>query len=111
VYIIDGLNGVEACYYYAGVIGINAAGITLRRLWMMACGRIRQQRIAMTEQAYLVWAMGDIDIESYTFFGQLTLTGVGGQMQVSPDMQAKIDAEVEKTRRENPELPQWDGGI
>lgn len=105
VTVIDGLDGVEACYHFAGVIGVRPHGLTLRQLWRMASGRIRQNRFEMFELSSLVWGLSDIDLLQYLYFGRLEETGAGGPSQVPPDIQSMVDAEVEKIRAENPDLP------
>ncbi len=103
------MGGIEAAYSFAGVVGIKPHGMTLDQLWRMACGRIRQRRFEMVEQAMLVWIADDIDLEIYQLFGVMEATGKGGPVQVKPELQAKIDAEIERQRREDPTLPTFGG--
>jgi hypothetical protein len=105
VFIIDGMDGVEAGYHFAGVVGISPRRMTLRQLWMMAEGAIRNRRREVLELASLVWSLGSIDWESYLHFGHMTETGSGGPVQLTPEMHARVEAEVERIRRENPGLP------
>ena len=100
------MDGIEAAYHFAGVLGMSPTGHTLRQLWRMTCGRLKQKRNEIVELAVMVWAMGDYDIESYLAFGSLDETGRGKALKLDPELQSKVDAEVERIRRENPGLPQ-----
>lgn len=99
------MDGIEAAYHFAGVLGMSPAGQTLRSLWRMACGRLKQKRNETVELAVMVWAMGDYDIESYLAFGSLDETGRGKPVKLEPELEARVDAEVEKIRRESEGLP------
>jgi len=101
------MNAIQAGYHFAGVLGINPKGQTLNRLWRMANGRIENRRREILELAQIVWSLGSLDYESYLFHGIMKDTGAGGPVLVSPEMQARIDEEAEKLRRENPHLPQF----
>jgi len=72
---------------------------------MMANGKISAGRRQNLELANLVWGLSDIDWECYLLFGEMSATGKGGPVQVRPELQEKIDAEIERIRRENPGLP------
>lgn len=103
------MDGVDACYHFAGIVGVHPRALTLRRLWQMTEGRNRQQRSDMLEQASLVWAGGDVDLELYLFCGLWIDSNVGRPMKYSPEMEARIEQEVAKIRSENPDLPQLKG--
>lgn len=103
--VIDGLDGVDACWHFAGIIGIRPERLTLRRLWQMVEGRARQQRAEMVELASLVWGAGDIDLELYILRGQWSETGRGGPPILDPELQAKVDARIEEMRAADPSLP------
>lgn len=105
VYIIDGMDAIEAGYAFAGIVGISPKKWTLRQLWMMAEGATKSRRRDNLDTANLVWSLGSIDWGDYLHYGQLSETGSGGPVQVSPEMQDKIDAEVQRIRKENPGLP------
>jgi hypothetical protein len=103
--MIDGMDGIRAGYHFAGTCGVTPRGWTLRQLWMMANGRkfaIRQQNL---EIASLVWGLSDIDWESYLLFGEMSPTGRGGPVELSPETRQKVEEEIERIRRENPGLP------
>lgn len=104
--MIDGMEAIEACYYFAGIIGVPPARLSLRDLWRLACGRLRQSRSEIIELSAMVWAMADYDIEAYLAFGSLDETGRGKAVKLDPELQSRVDEEIEKIRRENPGLPQ-----
>lgn len=99
------MDGIEAGYHFAGICGVSPKGSTLRQLWMMANGKVSAGRRQNLELANLVWGLSDIDWEDYLLYGQMSATGKGGPVQVTPEQQARIDEEVAKIRRENPGLP------
>ena len=105
MFIIDGMDGIEAGFHFAGIVGISPRRHTLRQLWRMAEGVIKNGRRQALELATMVWSIGSIDAADYLHYGIVTETGRGGPVQLEPDLQAKVEAEVEKTRRENPGLP------
>lgn len=105
MFIIDGMDGIEAGYHFAGVVGLNPRGFTLNQLWQMACGAIKNRRRELLDLASLVWSLGSIDLEDYIHFGHMTETGNGGPVRLDPDLQARVDQEAERIRRENPGLP------
>lgn len=109
MYVIDGMNGVEACYHFAGIVAIHPKGLTLRQLWRMAVGKIQQKRIEILELANMVWGADGIDTEAYLFHGKMIPTGKGGPVQMSPELEAKVAAEVKRMRAENPSLPRAPG--
>lgn len=103
------MNGVEAAYQYAAIIGMLPDGITLRRLWKLASGKIRHRRSEMFELAKLVWGLGDLDVRKYLCYGIWESTGAGGPSQIPPELQAEIDVEIAKTYEQNPELRKLNG--
>ena len=109
MFVIDGMDGIEAGYHFAGIVGISPRKLTLNQLWRMAEGAIKNRRREVLELASLVWSLGSIDYEAYLHYGQMSETGSGGPVQLTPELHAKIEAEVERIRRENPQLPQARG--
>lgn len=105
VYKIDGLDGADACYHFAGIVGVSPDDRTLRELEKMAWGRYAQRRREMIEQSQLIWNLDGIDIERYVCFGQIESTGKGGPVQLNPELEAEVQAEVNRLRAENPNLP------
>lgn len=99
------MDGIEAGYHFAGVVGISPKKLTLYQLWRMANGVTKQRRRECLELASLVWSLGSIDYESYLHYGEMVETGSGGPVQLTPEIQAKVDAEVARIRQENPGLP------
>ena len=59
----------------------------------------------MVEQSQLIWNLDGIDVEHYLYFGQLSATGKGGPLQMSPKLAAAVEAEAARLRAENPDLP------
>jgi len=103
--VIDGMDAIEAGYAFAGIVGISPKKWTLRQLWMMAEGVAKSHRRDNLDVAVLVWSLGSIDYEDYLHFGVMSETGSGGPVQLSPEMQDKLDVEVQRIRKENPGLP------
>ncbi len=107
--MVDGMSGTDACYYFAGLVGVRPKGLTLKQLAAMANGRIKQRRIDAVQLAGLVWGMSGIDIERFIHFGIIEETGAGGPVQLSPEMAAQVAAEVERLRSSDPTLPKAKG--
>ena len=105
VFIIDGMDGIEAGYHFAGAVGISPRGFTLRQLWRMFEGAAKTARRTALELSTLVWSLGSIDCEDFLHYGQMTETGKGGPVQLTPELHAKVEAEVARIRSENPSLP------
>ncbi len=105
--MIDGMDGVEACWHFAGILGFEPQRKTLRTLWRLATGRSTQRRIEMVEQAMLVLSLGDMDIERYILFGEIFTDVGGGELKLSPKLEAKVQEEVERIKKEkaNKKLP------
>lgn len=99
------MNAIDAGFAFAGDVGIEPRGKTLNMLWRMAEGRARFRRREQLELAALVWNIGDIDWDDYLRFGEMSETNNGGPVQLEPEMQARVDAEIERIRRENPSCP------
>lgn len=99
------MDAIEAGYHFAGIVGVSPKKMTLRQLWMMVEGKQKARRQNNLELSSLVWGLSSIDWEDYLHYGHMTETGTGGQVQLKPELQAKIDEEVERIRRENPGLP------
>lgn len=99
------MDAIEAGYEFAGILGISPRGLTLNQLWRMANGIRKDRRRENLELANLVWGLSEIDWTEYLLYGRMTSTGKGGPVQVKPEVQERIDAEVERIRRENPGLP------
>lgn len=99
------MDAIEAGYSFAGIVGVSPRRMTLRQLWQMAEGAARAARRSNLEIASLVWSLGSIDVEDYLHYGQMAETGSGGPPQAPPELQERLDAEIQKIRRENPSLP------
>lgn len=105
VYIIDDLDGVEAAYEFAGMIGIRPHGLTLRQLWRMANGRAKQNRLESLQLVCLAFNEG-LDAKRFLEQGIIEESCVGKPLELSPEMEAQVQIEIERIRRENPDLPQ-----
>lgn len=99
------MDAIEAGYHFAGLVGISPKKWTLRQLWMMAEGVYRTKRRENLELANLVWGLSQIDWQDYLLYGQMSETGKGGPVQLTPEIQARVEEEVARIRRENPGLP------
>lgn len=104
MFIIDGMDPVEACYEFAGMTGLHPKGLTLRELWMMADGRARQRRLESYHLIALAFQDG-IDVQRFVETGQIAESCVGKPLELSPEMEAKVQKQVEELRRQNPDLP------
>jgi hypothetical protein len=103
------MDAIEAGYHFAGICVVHPKGWTLRQLWMMANGKISSGRRQNLELANLVWGLSEIDWEAYLIYGEMSGTGRGGPVQVKPEVQARIDEEIERLKAENPGLPKFQG--
>lgn len=81
----------------------------MNQLWRMSNGRAKQSRIEIIELASMVWGLDSVDRLEYLLYGNLTSSGKGQPVQLEPELQAKVDAEIERIRRENPDLPRAKG--
>lgn len=72
---------------------------------MMATGASKQKRIETVNLAALVWSLGSVDVEKFIHYGFIEDTGAGGPVRLDPELQAKVDAEVERRRQTEPDLP------
>lgn len=104
MYVIDDLDGVDAAYEYSGVIGVKPHGLTLRQLWRMANGRARQQRLNSLHMVCLAFN-DQVDVPKFLRTGAMAETNVGKPLMLPPELEAKVQEEVERIRRENPNLP------
>jgi hypothetical protein len=104
VYVIDDLDGVEAAYEFAGDVGISPVGLTLRQLWRMANGRAKQRRIESLQLVCLAFNES-LDAAKFLATGQFAESRVGKPLELPPELEAKVAAEAERIRRENPGLP------
>jgi hypothetical protein len=96
---------VDAAYEFAGMIGIRPHGLTLRQLWRMANGRAKQKRIESLQLIMLAFN-DSLDASKFIQTGQLLESCVGKPLELSDELEHRIAEEIERTRRENPDLPQ-----
>jgi hypothetical protein len=104
VYVIDDLDGIDAAYEFAGIVGISPKGLTLRQLWRMQNGVAKQRRIE-TMQLVCVAFNESLDVAKFLHTGIVEESSVGKPLQLPDELEAKVQAEIEKIRRENPNLP------
>lgn len=104
VYIIDDIDGVDAAYELAGIIGIRPHGLTLRQLWKMANGKMRQTRIESMQLICLAFN-NTIDTAKFLETGSMLESDVGKPLELSPELEAQVQQEIERIRAENPNLP------
>lgn len=99
--MIDGRDAIAACYHLAGRIGgIRVDGLTLRELWLKACGRMEAIREQVVWQAMLVWRMDGINVQDFIRRGDLGRTS-GTRVTIrSPKLRAAVDAEIKRMNEE-----------
>lgn len=107
--MIDGLHPIESCYQLAGYVGLPPENYSLRELWMMAEGRTHHKRIEVLEIAQAAWTIGQFDPEEYLFFGQLTPTDIGGEVELTEEQQAEVQRKIQEIRAANPDAPKVKG--
>jgi hypothetical protein len=71
----------------------------------MANGYQRQRRAEMVDQAILVWGLGDINQFDYVMFGKHTESRKGKPLKLDDELELKVQAEMERLREANPNLP------
>lgn len=98
------MDGIEAAYEYAGIVGIRPHGLTLRQLWRMATGAMKQKRVESLQLICLAFN-DSVDTEKFLELGIITESCVGKPLVLSDELEAKVQAEIERIRRENPDLP------
>jgi len=71
----------------------------------MADGKAKQKRIESLHLICLAFNDG-LDVPLFLRTGRVTESCVGKPVVLSPELEAKVQDEIERIRRENPELPQ-----
>lgn len=79
--------------------------MTLRQLWRMANGRMKQQRMESLQLVCLAFN-NDLDSTRFLETGQMAETTVGKPIRLRPELEEQVQAEVARIRKENPHLPQ-----
>jgi hypothetical protein len=105
VFVVDGMDAITASYHFAGVTSHSPKEFGLDELWMMANGYSYQRRAEILQMTNVLWGGDKMDLEKFLKHGIVNETGKGGPVQLSPDLQQKIDAEIARIRQENPGLP------
>lgn len=72
----------------------------------MGNGLAKQRRVESLHLIALAFN-GDLDIAKFLQTGQLAETCVGKPLELDPELEAKVQAEVDRIRRENPNLPKF----
>jgi hypothetical protein len=72
----------------------------------MACGKAKQKRIESLQLVCLAFN-DSLDTQKFLETGQMAESCVGKPLELPPELEAKVQAEIERIRRENPELPQY----
>jgi hypothetical protein len=98
------MDGIDAAYEYAGIVGIRPHGMTLRQLWRMACGAMKQKRLESLQLVCLAFN-DSVDTQKFLDCGVVAESNIGKPLTLSPELEAKVQAEIERIRRENPDLP------
>lgn len=70
----------------------------------MANGRSKQKRIESLQLIMLAFNDG-LDASKFIQTGQLAESCVGKPLELSDELEHRIAEEIERTRRENPDLP------
>lgn len=99
------MEAVDACYHFAGIVGLDGLKQTLNQYFRLASGRIRQRRFEMVELATLVWSFSDIDIEHYVNYGAMESLNIKGPVVLPESLEEKVQSEVARLRAENPNHP------
>ena len=98
------MDGVDAAFEFAGIVGVNPRGLTLRQLWRMAIGAMKQKRLDALHIVCLAFN-SSLDTRKFLEFGIVEESQIGKPFVLRPDLEAKAQEEIEKIRRENPNLP------
>jgi hypothetical protein len=78
--------------------------MTLRQLWRMANGRAKQSRWESLQLVCLAFNEG-LDTRRFLETGIIQESCVGKPIQLTAEEEAEVKAEIDRIRRENPELP------
>ena len=70
----------------------------------MASGKMKQARLEAWQLICLAFGEG-LDVERFLKSGVLTESCVGKPLELSPEQEAAVQVEVDRIRRENPNLP------
>lgn len=71
-------------------------------------GLARQRRVEIL-QAIMVEYGNRIDARKFLATGELTESNIGKPLELSPELEAKVQQEIERIRRENDNLPKFPG--
>lgn len=79
--------------------------MTLRQLWKMANGKAKQKRLESVHLICLAFNDG-MDTQRFLETGIVAQSNVGKPLELTPEQEAEVAAEVERIRAANPDLPQ-----
>lgn len=96
---------IEACYRFAGYVGLPPESYTLRQLWMMADGRARNRRLENLELGQVVWTIGQFDPEEYLIFGMINQSNQGNDVELTDEQHAEVRRKIEEIKAANPDHP------
>lgn len=90
VWVIDGMNAIDACYAFAGITGFDPERFTLRELWQMAEAKAKQRRFELLDAARLPYTE-NLDLGRYLLFGHFVTTDVGEPIPQKTDGSLGVD--------------------
>lgn len=94
------MDGLEASLHFAGIVGIDPMPLTVAELWRMAEGRLASMRSHAVEQSMLVWSIGEINVERYLHYGEMSESPQGKPVELPPELEAKAQEEIARIRAE-----------
>lgn len=97
---------MEAAYEFAGAVGVRPEGLTLRQLFRMHNGLARQRRVEILQSVMIEYGER-IDAEKFLATGEMKESNIGKPLQLSPENEAKVQAEIDRIRREETGLPRF----
>jgi hypothetical protein len=100
------LDGIDAAYEFAGAVGVRPEGLTLRQLFRMHNGLARQRRVEILQSVLLEYGER-IDAEKFLATGEMKESNIGKPLELSPELEAKVQEEIDRIRQENPNLPRF----
>jgi hypothetical protein len=78
--------------------------MTLKQLWKMANGKAKQKRLESVHLICLAFNDG-MDTQRFLETGIVSQSNVGKPLELTPEQELEVAAEVARIRMENPELP------
>jgi hypothetical protein len=72
----------------------------------MQNGQARQRRVEILQTAMIQYGE-PINVHKFLATGEMTESKVGKPLELSPDLEAKVQEEIQRIRSENPNLPKF----